>query len=494
MLHPVPASTRAKSRHASEGLVIFGGTGDLALRMLFPSLYFLEDEGLLPPDLRIIGTARSDLEDAAFAAQVKSAVQTRAGDDFSDETWARFAPRLRYAAVDVQDAAAFSRLGEVLEARRAIFYLSTSPALFGAVCQNLQVAGLVRDDSRVVVEKPIGRDLKSCQAINDTLASIFTEDRIFRVDHYLGKEAVQNLLALRFANTLFEPLWNKASIDHVQITVAETVGVEGRWSYYDDYGALRDMVQNHLLQLLSLVAMEPPASLDPDSVRNEKIKVLQSLRPITGRDVERNTARGQYIAGVADGRSAPGYADESGGDSSETETFVALLAHVDNWRWAGTPFYLRTGKRLPARSSEIVIQFREVPHSIFGGVDLMANRLTIRLQPEEEISLALMNKTPSLEHNGMTLKPLSLNLSLSHAFKDERPRRIAYERLLLEVLHDNQTLFVRRDEQETAWRWIDAIRHGWDHKSTKPSPYPAGTWGPSSAFALIERHAHSWCE
>jgi glucose-6-phosphate 1-dehydrogenase len=494
MLHPVPTRTRAKHAQAPEGLVIFGGTGDLALRMLYPSLYFLETEELLSPDLTVIGTARSDIELPAFVEQVRKAVQSRAGADFSEEIWARFADRLRYAAVDVQDPAAFSRLGEELDGRRAIFYLSTSPTLFSAVCENLKAAGLVADDSRVVVEKPIGRDLKSCQAINDAIGAIFTEDRIFRVDHYLGKEAVQNLLALRFANTFFEPLWNKASIDHVQITVAETVGVEGRWSYYNDYGAMRDMVQNHLLQLLCLVAMEPPASLDPDSVRNEKIKVLQSLRPIEGREVERNTARGQYIAGVANGQSVPGYAEEGGGASSDTETFVALLAHVDNWRWAGTPFYLRTGKRMPVRSSEIVIQFREVPHSIFGGVDLMANRLTIRLQPEEEISLALMNKTPSLEHNGMTLKPLSLNLSLSTAFKDERPRRIAYERLLLEALNNNQTLFVRRDEQETAWRWIDAIRQGWDNLSTKPSPYPAGSWGPSGAFALIERHGHSWCE
>jgi glucose-6-phosphate 1-dehydrogenase len=494
MLQPVPTRTHAKVQQASEGLVIFGGTGDLALRMLFPSLYFLEAEGLLADDLSIIGTARSDIEESAFIQQVRVAVQNRAGADFSEETWARFGARLRYAAVDVSDKSAFSRLGEVLGDRRAIYYLSTSPALFSAVCENLKAAGLVRDDSRVVVEKPIGRDLKSCQAINDALGAIFTEDRIFRVDHYLGKEAVQNLLALRFANTFFEPLWNKASIDYVQITVAETVGVEGRWSYYDDYGALRDMVQNHLMQLLCLVAMEPPASLNPDSVRNEKIKVLQSLRPIAGREVERCTARGQYTAGVANSQSVPGYAEEGNGASSNTETFVALMAHVDNWRWAGTPFYLRTGKRLPVRSSEIVIQFREVPHSIFNGMDLMANRLTIRLQPEEEISLQLMNKTPSLEHNGMTLKPLSLNLSLSHAFKDERPRRIAYERLLLEVLHDNQTLFVRRDEQETAWRWIDAIREGWDQQSTKPSGYPAGSWGPSGAFALIERHGHSWSE
>ena len=494
MLHPVP-SARGKARSTPEGLVIFGGTGDLAQRMLFPALYFLEAERLLPKDLRIIGTARSDLSTEAFVEQARAEMQARSGAEFDAAVWGRFAPRLRYAAVDVQDRDAFSRLSELLgEDRRAIFYLSTSPALFGAVCENLKAAGLVREDSRVVVEKPIGRDLKSCQAINDELAAIFSEDRIFRVDHYLGKEAVQNLLALRFANTLFEPLWNKSAIDHVQITVAETVGVEGRWSYYDDYGALRDMVQNHLLQLLSLVAMEPPASLDQDSVRNEKIKVLQSLRPISGREVERCTARGQYVAGVGEGKSVPGYAEEAGGAASGTETFVALLAHVDNWRWAGTPFYLRTGKRMPVRQSEIVIQFRQVPHSIFGGMDLMANRLTIRLQPEEEISLALMNKTPSLEHGGMTLKPLSLNLSLSTAFKDERPRRIAYERLFLEVLHDNQTLFVRRDEQETAWSWVDAIRQGWDRLSSKPSLYPAGTWGPSGAFALIERHGHSWCE
>jgi glucose-6-phosphate 1-dehydrogenase len=276
----------------------------------------------------------------------------------------------------------------------------------------------------------------------------------------------------------------------VQITVAETVGVEGRWSYYDEYGAMRDMVQNHLLQLVSLIAMEPPAHLDPESVRNEKVKVLRSLRPIDGAEIARRTIRGQYARGVADGASVPGYAEEAGGGPSDTETFVALCAHVDNWRWAGVPFYLRTGKRLPARSSEIIIQFRAVPHSIFGANPLQANRLVIRLQPEEEISLLLMNKTPTLVQGGFDLQPLSLNLSLDDAFRQRR--RIAYERLLLEALQNNSTLFVRRDESEAAWTWIDGIVDGWRRQGVKPASYPAGTWGPAGAFALVERNGHSW--
>jgi glucose-6-phosphate 1-dehydrogenase len=478
-----------------EGLVVFGATGDLALRMLFPSLYFLESEGLLPDGLMVVGAARSEMDRAEFVSRTCEAVKLRAGAYFAEDVWTRFSTRLRYAVVDAERPVTFQTLAAVLgDARETIFYLSTSPSLFDAICKNLKAAGLAHPQSRVVVEKPIGRDLKTCQAVNDSFAAAFSEDRIFRVDHYLGKEAVQNLLALRFANTLFEPLWNKASIEHIQITVAETIGVEGRWDYYNEYGALRDMVQNHLMQLLCLVAMEPPASLAPDSVRNEKVKVIQCLRPLTGRDAERNTVRGQYGPGVADGQSVKGYLGEAGGASSDTETFVALVAHVDNWRWAGVPFYLRSGKRLPERSSEIVIQFRAVPHSIFNGSDLMANRLRIRLQPEEEISLLLMNKTPSLSQEGMELKPLALNLSLSDAFQEKRPRRIAYERLLLEVLKNNQTLFVRRDEQEASWRWIDAIMRDWERLSIKPSTYASGTWGPSSAYAMIERNGHSWCE
>jgi glucose-6-phosphate 1-dehydrogenase len=478
----------------SRVVVIFGATGDLAMRMLFPSLYFLDSEGLLPPNLRIIGCSRATMSDDAFAARVQDAVKTRAGKDYNEARWQTLKAKLHHAAVDANDAASFANLAKATAgATEILYYLSTSPTFYGAICQNLKQAGLAYPQSRVIVEKPIGRDLASCRAINTDLAQAFSEDRIFRIDHYLGKEAVQNLLALRFANTFFEPLWNKVSIEQVQITIAETVGVEERWSYYDEYGAIRDMVQNHLLQLLCLVAMEPPASLDPDSVRNEKVKVLRSLRPIEGREIAKKTVRGQYSAGISEGRAVPGYAAESGGHTSETETFVALAANIDNWRWAGVPFYLRTGKRLPHRRSEIVIQFRDVPHSIFPGNDLLANRLTIRLQPEEEIALSLMNKTPSLEENGMQLKPLNLNLSLSDSFKSPR-RRIAYERLMLEALHGKSTLFVRRDEAEAAWSWIDAIVAGWNRQSVQPQPYAAGSWGPFGAVALTERNGHSWYE
>jgi glucose-6-phosphate 1-dehydrogenase len=477
-----------------QAIVIIGATGDLAQRMLYPSLYFLDAEGHLPPELRIIGGARSELTDEAFIERVEATVRERAEGYFNQDVFARFSRRLSYLVADAGRPASFRNLTKVLAgAREVIFYLSTSPSLYDAISANLREAELTKADSRVIVEKPIGRDLATCREINDALVRTFDEREIFRIDHYLGKEAVQNLIALRFANTLFEPLWNKVSVDHVQITVGEAVGVEGRSSYYNDYGALRDMVQNHVLQLLCLVAMEPPASLDPDSVRNEKVKVLRSLRPITGRDVERKTVRGQYRAGVGDGKPAPGYLEEAGGGPSDTETFVAVQANIHNWRWAGVPFYLRTGKRMASRSSQIVIQFRDVPHSIFGADEIVANRLTIRLQPEEEIALSLMNKTPTLE--GMELRPGALNLSLTDALAGETPRRrIAYERLLLEAIKNNQTLFVRRDEAEAAWMWIDAIEEGWRHYSVKPAPYAAGSWGPAGAFALTERNGHSWYE
>jgi glucose-6-phosphate 1-dehydrogenase len=477
---------------AHRAIVIFGATGDLAKRMLFPSLYFLEQDGLLPADLVIVGCSRAGLGTQRFRLAVEDAVRERVGDAFSAERWNTFAARLNHAAVDATAPKSFANLDSVLAgARETIFYLSTSPSHFGAICKNLKDRGLANRNSRVMVEKPLGHDLASCRAINDALAQAFNEDHIFRVDHYLGKEAVQNLLALRFANTLFEPLWNKVSIAQVQITVAETVGVEDRWSYYDEYGAIRDMVQNHLLQLLCLVAMEPPPHLDADSVRDEKVKVLRSLRPIKGEDVEHKTVRGQYRAGVSETRAVPGYSEESGGRQSNTETFVALCAHIDNWRWAGVPFYLRTGKRLPHRRSEIVIQFRDVPHSIFSGSDLLANRLTIRLQPEEQISLLLMNKTPALER--IDLKSLALNLSLSDAFSAGR-RRIAYERLLLEALNNKPTLFVRRDEAEAAWTWIDAIVASWQRSGIEVTPYAAGSWGPSASFDLAERNGHRWYE
>ncbi len=477
---------------ASQALVIFGATGDLAQRMLFPSLCFLEEDHLLPDDVAIVGCARTKMSNDEFIALVEKAVRTRSDHGLDEKAWKKFRTRLSYVSVDAGDPASFKTLGKALEGvGELVFYLSTSPAHYGNICSNLNAVGLVHGNSRVVVEKPIGHDLASYRQINESLSQAFSENRIFRIDHYLGKEAVQNLLALRFANTLFEPLWNKVSVEHVQITIAETIGVEDRWSYYDEYGAVRDMVQNHLLQLLALVAMEPPA--DPNSVRDEKVKVLRSLRPITDRDVERDAVRGQYRAGVSGRESVPGYTEETGGRESNTETFVALRAHIDNWRWAGVPFYLRTGKRLPTRRSEIVIQFRHVPHSIFPGNRLLANRLIIKLQPEEEIALTLMNKTPSLERNGMELKPLALNLSLSDAFKRPR-RRIAYERLLLEALANKPTLFVRGDEAEAAWTWIDQIVSSWDHQGLPPAPYASGTWGPTAAFALTERNGHSWYE
>ena len=473
----------------ADALVIFGATGDLAMRMLFPSLYFLEADGLLR-DGPIVGAARQELDDAGLRAKVEEAVRRRA-EPFDEAAFARLAVRLRYAAVDASDAGSFEALKAPLAGASApLFYFSTSPDLYGALSDGLDAAGLATPQSRVVVEKPLGRDLASCRAINDELLSTFTEARTFRIDHYLGKEAVQNLVALRFANVLFEPLWNAQTIEYVQITVGETVGVEGRFGYYDAYGALRDMVQNHVLQLLCLVAMEPPASLHPDSVRNEKVKVLRSLRPVTPETVGRNTVRGQYVRGVAEGREAPGYLEEQGARPSDTETFVAIKAQVDNWRWAGTPFYLRTGKRMPSKASEIVIQFRAVPHSIFSDQNLQANRLVIRLQPEEEISLLLMNKTPSLERGGMQLRPLPLDLSLDESFPARR--RIAYERLLLEAIGGDPTLFVRRDEAEAAWTWIDGIEDAWARTGMKPLPYPAGSWGPAGAFALTERNGHSW--
>ena len=467
-------------------LVLFGATGDLAKRMLLPSLYFLDRDGLLPGELAIVGAARSKLGEVEFQKLARQSVEER-GEVIDEAAWDRFVKRLHYSPVDIGAPSGLESLKTLLHQIRPgaghLFFLSLSPDFYAPVCAALREAGLSTPDSRVIVEKPIGHDLASCRAINGALTSAFSEDRIFRIDHYLGKETVQNLLALRFANILFEPLWNKTHIDHVEISVFETVGVEGRWSYYDSYGALRDMVQNHILQLLCLVALEPPTKLDPDAVRDEKVKVLRSLRPITGNDVSKKTIRGQYADGTIDGQSVPGYARESGGRPSDTETFVALEAEIDTWRWAGVPFFLRTGKRIGRRLTEIVVQFRRVPHSVFlgdGTNDLIPNRLTITLQPGEQISLALMNKTPGLTEKGWRLDPLSLNLSLSDAFKTHR-RRIAYEQLLLDALNGNSTLFVRGDETEAAWKWIDEIIEGWQQKGVKPEPYWAGSDGPDRA-------------
>jgi glucose-6-phosphate 1-dehydrogenase len=494
-------------------LVLFGGNGDLATRMLLPSLYFLERDGLLPANVTILLVARSIGQGEAVVAQVREHLRHFVAAEFFDEAaWTRFAARLDGLALDATCVADFAPLARrLVAANERIFYLATSPALYGPICRNLRDAGLAGAGSRVVLEKPIGHDLASSRIINQAVAAAFEEAAIFRVDHYLGKETVQNLLALRFANFLFEPLWSARGIEHVQITVSETVGVEGRWSYYDASGAMRDMLQNHMLQLLCLVAMEAPVSMDPDAVRDEKLKVLRSLKPIRGRDVAVKTVRGQYTAGAIDGRPVPGYAQEVGapqevgaqeagaqevGGESMTETFVALKAEIDNWRWAGVPFYLRTGKRLPTRYSEIFIQFRPVPHSIFTGpadAGLAANKLIIRLQPQETIRLMVMNKVPGLDQAGIRLHELPLDLSRTEADRKQR-QRIAYERLLLDVINNVATLFVRRDEVEAAWAWADDILAGWRASGQPPRSYVTGSWGPSAAIALAERSGHSWHE
>jgi len=476
-------------------LVLFGGTGDLARRMLLPSLYHLDVDGFLPQGFRVIATARAQLSREAFLEEVRSDLAAR-HEGLDAESWARFCIRLDYIPADATRPEGLAALKPHIDgAAHPIFYLALSPSLYGRVCTALATAGFATEASRIVLEKPIGRDLESSRAINHAVGAAFAEERVFRIDHYLGKETVQNLIALRFANTLFEPLWNNLTIDHVQITVAETEGVGERWPYYDEYGALRDMLQNHMLQLLCLVAMEPPSDMEPDSVRNEKVKVLRSLRCFTRAEAANASIRGQYTAGVVAGRSAPGYEAERGQPTS-TETFVALRADIDNWRWAGVPFFLRTGKRLPERRTQIAIQFKGVPHSIFEGAareDLVANRLIIDLQPDEDIELLLMNKAPGISTGGMRLQSLPLSLSLLRTYEGPGARRrIAYERLLLDVIAGNSTLFVRRDEVEAAWRWVDGVADAWREAGMAPKPYAAGSWGPAGAFALIERAGRAW--
>jgi glucose-6-phosphate 1-dehydrogenase len=478
-------------------LVMFGATGDLARRMLLPSLYGLDADGLVPDGLRIIGTARTTLDDAGFRDRADAALHEHLPEGFYSAGVAdRFLSRLHYVPVDINDGAGFARLATAIgdPCHGVGSFLSTAPSLFKPVIDGLSAAGLACPTVRMALEKPLGTDLESSREINDAVGAAFPEDRTFRIDHYLGKETVQNLLALRFANSLFEPLWNNAHIDHIQITVAETVGLEGRGDYYDGAGALRDMVQNHMLQLVALVAMEPPNDFNATAVRDEKVKVLRALRPITAADAEATSVTGQYARGAIDGEPVPGYAEELGRDSS-TETFVALKVHVDNWRWKGVPFYLRTGKRMPMRDTEIFIQFKDVPYSIFAsrGATTRPNKLVIGLQPEETISLHLMSKTPGLDRQGVRLREIPLDIGLANAFSEYR-RRIAYERLLLDLIEGDPTLFVRRDEVEAQWAWIDRIRAAWAEKGIAPRPYPAGTWGPSAAIALTERDGTSWHE
>jgi glucose-6-phosphate 1-dehydrogenase len=476
-------------------IVVFGGTGDLAYRKLFPALFHRCKDGQFTDPTRVIGVSRRALSRDEFRATVRDALNKFGGAGDADaKVVERFLRRIEYIAVDVTGDHGWSDLKSLLGADERVraYYLATSPDLFGPIAERLGANGLATARSRIIVEKPIGHDGASAAAINNDLGAVFRESNIFRIDHYLGKETVQNLMALRFANALFEPLWNSAHINHVQITVAETLGVEGRGAYYDSSGAIRDMVQNHMLQLLCLVAMEPPSSLEADALRDEKLKVLKSLSPINDHNVAAMTVRGQYRSGFAEGGPVHSYLEDIGKEASDTETFVALKIGVANWRWAGVPFYLRSGKRLPQRFSEIVVGFSRVPHAIFDstGDGIPANRLVIRVQPDEGIKLWLMIKEPG--PGGMRLQHVPLDMSFAKAFSG--PSADAYERLLMDAVRGNASLFMRRDEVEAAWRFIDPIRQAWQNMREPPRSYPAGSWGPAAAVALIERDGRTWNE
>jgi glucose-6-phosphate 1-dehydrogenase len=477
-------------------LVVFGATGDLSRRKLSPALYHRDAAGQIPDDARIFGVSRRHMSDEDFRKLAREALGDHVAiGDHDDGKVERFLARLGFVAADVGQAEGWSQLRDRLgdePDRVRVFYLATAPELFGPTCARLGESGLATAHSRVVVEKPIGKSLASAHEVNEAIGKVFPEDRVYRIDHYLGKETVQNLMALRFANALFEPLWNGEHVDHVQITVSETVGLEGRAGYYDTAGAMRDMIQNHMLQLLCLVAMEPPRSLDADAVRDEKLKVLKSLVPLNADSVREHTVRGQYRAGASSGGPVKGYLEELGRDDSRIETFVALRANIANWRWAGVPFYLRTGKRLANRVSEIVVAFRPIPHSVFdaGAGPIVANRLVVRLQPDEGVKLWLMVKDPG--PGGMRLQHVPLDMSFAQTFNVRNPD--AYERLLMDVVRGNQTLFMRRDEVEAAWTWIDPILEAWANSTEPPRHYTSGTWGPSASIALIERDGRTWNE
>lgn len=486
-----------KLSHKPCDLVLFGTKGDLARRKLIPSLYKLERSNLLADETKIVGVARDDLDLDGYKKVVSESLEQFLKEPLDDAIKEKFLDRLEYCQVDMTVSEDFRRIGKVIdqENRTMVNYFSTPPSVFGPICEGLEVAGLINKETRVVVEKPIGHCLESSKVINDKIAEHFKEDQIYRIDHYLGKETVLNLLVLRFANAIFTNNWDHECIDHVQISVAESVGVEGRWGYYDDAGQMRDMVQNHLLQILSLLAMEPPVDVSADSIRNEKLKVLKALRPITPDNAGDKTVRGQYTSGFVNGQAVPGYLEEDGANTdSSTETFVSLRVDIDNWRWAGVPFYLRTGKRLPLKGTEIVIHFKELPHNIFKETykTLPANKLTIRLQPDEGVEIHLMNKVPGLGEK-MELQQTKLDLSFSDTFKDDRIAD-AYERLMLEAMLGNQSLFVRRDEVEAAWSWVDGILDAWDKSNESPKSYSAGSWGPVASIAMLAKDDREWDE
>ena len=479
-------------------LVFFGGTGDLTWRKLMPALFQAFRHGKLPEGGRILAVARDERTDEAYRQFIRDRfVEVEPSKRPNDEEFERFAQLLHYRRMDLSKPEHYAGLKAWLDTRGAdtcVLYLATSPYLFPVICEQLGTAGLNGPNVRVVLEKPLGHALASAQQINRVVRSVFREEQAFRIDHYLGKPAVQNLMALRFGNALFEPLWRRESIANIQITLAESIGVGTRGDYYDKTGALRDMIQNHALQLLTMIAMEPPSSSDADAIRDEKLKVLRSLKPFTAETVLRDVVRGQYKAGTVQGDPVKGYLEEvKVPPGSACETFVALRTEVQNWRWAGVPFYLRTGKRLPGRDAQIVVNFRAVPHPIFPGSH-RANKLVIKLQPEDGLELHLLAAKGSLLHGGAAelLSPVKLDLDFDKAFPTERVG--AYERLLLDAIAGRLNLFVRSDEQEQAWRWVMPILQAWENDPNGPRPYAAGSWGPPAASAMVARDGCAWDE
>ncbi|WP_054006044.1 glucose-6-phosphate dehydrogenase [Cypionkella psychrotolerans] len=469
-------------------LVIFGGTGDLAKRKILPGLYRRFMAGQMTENSRIIGAARADLNDESFRAMVAEAIAEFVPKDRQDKTViAQFLEKIDYVSIDATGEGGWTKLKALMRENvvRA-FYFSVAPSLFGDLAERLHLHGIADAWSRIVVEKPFGRDLASAKALNAVLAKHFAETQIYRIDHYLGKETVQNLMAVRFANILFEPLWKAEYVDHVQITVAETVGVDGRGAYYDKSGAMRDMVQNHMMQLLCLIAMEPPYHFDPDAVRDEKLKVIRALDPVKPEHI----VRGQYLAGNGEG----GYLEHSENPASKTESYIALKVKISNWRWQGTPFYLRTGKRLRARASEIAITFKQPPHSIFDDAKgWLENVLVIRLQPDEGMNLKVMIKEPG--PGGMRLMQVPLDMAFADALgPDAEDVPDAYERLIMDVIRGNQTLFMRGDEVEAAWAWTDPLIEGWEARGDKPQGYDPGSSGPEDALMLMHRDGRRWRE
>lgn len=474
-------------------LILFGAAGDLAHRKLLPALFNLHKDGRLNTDGRIWAITRPSHKENEYMGQVKQWLH-HYGAEMTEDEWKDFSIRIHFVSIDLDKSAGYSKLAKKLKQHDVnnIFYCAVHSKLYPIMCEQLFANDLITDKCSIVLEKPIGNDLQTGMAINRRVSEFFPEDKIYRIDHYLGKETVQNLLALRFANSIFEHQWNQRYIDHIQITISETVGVEQRAGFYDGTGAMRDMLQNHLLQLLCMTAMEPPASMAPESVRDEKVKVLKALKPIDGSDISEYVVRGQYEKGVSDGKLVPGYIEEPGVDpESTTDTFVALKAEIDNWRWAGVPFYLRTGKRLAERACEIVVQFKEVPHSIFEmqHKKTMSNKLVFRLQPDEGVRLQMFEKRIG---NQMQVQPMALSLQEAEYKKKRVPE--AYERLLADALNLNPTLFLREDELITAWTWVDPIIQSWMHTGQQPDGYSAGSWGPAASTLLLAKDGRLWEE